>query len=111
MNRSDVHPLKASPLVVAISSRALFDLDESHRVYEERGIEEYRSYQVDRENDVLRPGVAFPLVRKLLRLNEDAVEHPGVEVILMSRNSADTGLRIFNTVEHYGLNKIGRAHV
>ncbi len=104
MNRSDVQPLKASPLVVAISSRALFDLDESHRVYEERGIEEYRSYQVDRENDVLRPGVAFPLVRKLLRLNEDAVEHPGVEVILMSRNSADTGLRIFNTVEHYGLN-------
>lgn len=108
MNQGEVHPLRPSPLVVAISSRALFDLDESHRVFEERGVDEYRAYQVRHENDPLRPGVAFPLVKKLLRLNEDAIDHPGVEVILMSRNSADTGLRIFNTVEHHGL-KIERA--
>jgi 5'-nucleotidase len=108
MKRAEVHPLKPSPLVVGISSRALFDLDESHRVFEERGVDEYRAYQVRHENDALRPGVAFPLVKKLLRLNEDAVDHPGVEVILMSRNSADTGLRIFNTIEHHGV-KIERA--
>jgi 5'-nucleotidase len=108
MKKADVHNIKPQPLVVAISSRALFDLDESHRVFEEQGVEDYRAYQIEHENDLLRPGVAFPAVRKLLRLNEDAVEHPGVEVILMSRNSADTGLRVFNTIEHFGL-KIERA--
>src|SRR3990172_6963744 len=95
-------------LVVAISSRALFDLGESHSVLEHQGLATYADYQVERENEFLRPGVAFPLVRKLLALNDDGVEHPGVEVILLSRNSADTGLRIFNTIEHYGL-KIERA--
>ena len=104
MKSAEVHQLVTRPLVVAVSSRALFDLDESHRVFEDRGIEGYREYQVEMENDVLKTGEAFQLVRKLLALNDDAVEHPGVEVVLMSRNSADTGLRIFNTIEHYGLN-------
>ncbi len=89
-----VTPLHPRPLVVAISSRALFDLRHSHEVFEHEGLESYARYQVAREDDILRPGVAFPLVRKLLSLNEDAVEHPGVEVILASRNSADSGLRI-----------------
>jgi len=104
MESAEIHQLRGKPLVVAVSSRALFDLEESHRVFEDRGIEGYHEYQVAKENEVLKPGEAFPLVRKLLALNDDQVEHPGVEVILMSRNSADTGLRIFNTVEHYGLN-------
>jgi 5'-nucleotidase len=104
MTGAQVHQLVARPLVVAVSSRALFDLGESHRVFEDRGIDGYRAYQVEKENEFLRPGEAFPLVRKLLALNKDEVEHPGVEVVLMSRNSADTGLRIFNTIEHYGLN-------
>ncbi|NIM69828.1 MAG: 5'-nucleotidase [Xanthomonadales bacterium] len=108
MNSAEIHQLNAAPLVVAISSRALFDLSESHRVFEDRGLEDYAEYQVAHEADVLKPGVAFPLVKKLLALNEDAVEHPGVEIILMSRNSADTGLRIFNTIEHHGL-RIERA--
>jgi 5'-nucleotidase len=95
-------------LVVAISSRALFDMGESHEVFEQKGLAMYAEYQVDRENEILRPGVAFPLVKKLLALNDDGVDHPGVEVILLSRNSADTGLRIFNSIEHYGL-KIERA--
>jgi 5'-nucleotidase len=98
----------SQPLVVAISSRALFDLDRSHKVFEEQGLNDFAEYQVARENEILRPGVAFPLVQKLLRLNDgndsNDVNHPGVEVILLSRNSADTGLRIFNTIEHYGLN-------
>lgn len=91
-------------LVIAISSRALFDLGESHAVFEHRGLAAYADYQLGLEEEILRPGVAFPLVRKLLALNDDGVDHPGVEVILLSRNSADTGLRIFNAIEHYGLN-------
>jgi 5'-nucleotidase len=90
-------------LVVAISSRALFDLDESHAVFESQGLEAYAEYQLTQENEVLQPGEAFPLVKKLLALNENSVNHQGVEVILMSRNSADSGLRIFNSIEHHGL--------
>jgi 5'-nucleotidase len=91
-------------LVIGISSRALFDMSESHALFEARGLEAYAEYQVENENVILEPGVAFPLAKKLLALNEDGVEHPRVEVILLSRNSADTGLRIFNTIEHHGLN-------
>jgi 5'-nucleotidase len=88
-------------LVVAISSRALFDLSESHDVYEREGVEAYQSHQVARENIVLEPGVAFDLVRKLLKLNDAGKVY--VEVVLLSRNSADTGLRVFNSIQHYGL--------
>jgi 5'-nucleotidase len=95
-------------LVVAISSRALFDLSESHALFERDGLDAYRRYQMDREDELLAPGIAFPLVQKLLRLNAAAPAAPHVEVILLSRNSADTGLRIFNSIEHYGL-KIVRA--
>jgi len=94
----------ANPLIVAISSRTLFDLEEGHGLFEREGLEAYADYQRGHENDVLAPGIAFPLVRKLLRLNEGAPpEAPRVEVILISRNSADTGLRIFNSIAHHGL--------
>lgn len=91
------------PLIVAISSRALFDLDESHAVFETKGLAAYAEYQISRENDFLKPGEAFQLVKKLLALNADKVNHQHVEVILVSRNSADSGLRIFNSIEHHGL--------
>ncbi len=91
------------PLVLAISSRALFDLDKSHEVFEKQGLEAYAQYQIEREDIPLRPGMAFPLARKLLALNADRINHQGIEIILMSRNSADTGLRIFNSIKHYGL--------
>ena len=97
-------PVSNDMLVIGISSRALFDLGQSHAVFESSGLQAYSDYQMEREDRFLKPGVAFPLVRKLLALNEDEVGHPGVEIILLSRNSADTGLRIFNTIEHYGLN-------
>ena len=93
----------AKPLVVAISSRALFDLDESHSVFESEGLEAYAEYQISRENEFLKPGEAFQLVKKLLALNADETNHQGVEVILVSRNSADSGLRIFNSIEHHDL--------
>jgi 5'-nucleotidase len=95
-------------LIIAISSRALFNLDESHQVYEQDGLEAYARYQIEREDEILEPGEAFPLVKKLLRINERLGGEPRVEVILLSRNSADTGLRIFNSIQHYKLN-ISRA--
>ena len=95
-------------LVVAISSRALFDLDESHAVFEQEGLEAYCRYQIAHEESLLDPGVAFPLVHKLLALNEPDPSNPRVEVILLSRNSADTGLRVFNSIRYHGL-KITRA--
>ena len=95
-------------LVIAIASRALFDLTESHQVYETQGLEAYSHYQVEHENEILQPGVAFPLVQKLLALNRDQVT-PLVEVILLSRNSADTGLRVFNSIKHYGLDIVRAA--
>ena len=90
-------------LVVAISSRALFDLSDSHQVYLEQGLEAFQDYQVNHEEDVLAPGDAFPLVQKLLAINELDEGKGRVEVILLSRNSSDTGLRVFNSIEHYGL--------
>jgi 5'-nucleotidase len=95
-------------LVVAISSRALFDLDESHAIYEKQGVEAYSKYQIENEERVLEVGPAFSLVKKLLSLNTRTPESPLVEVVLLSRNSADTGLRIFNSIKHYDLD-ISRA--
>ena len=94
-------PTLAGKLVVAISSRALFDLTESHRIYTEAGVDAYHRYQVEHEDEILAPGPAFVLVKKLLRLNRPDKQY--VEVILLSRNSADTGLRVFNAIKHYGL--------
>ncbi len=89
-------------LVLAISSRALLDLSESHRIYEREGVEAYRQYQIEHEEEILAQGDAYPLVEKLLSLNS-ALGQQRVEVILVSRNSADTGLRVFNSIQHYGL--------
>jgi len=95
-------PTLADKLVVAISSRALFDLAESHHIYTEAGVTAYHRYQVEHENEILAPGPAFALVKKLLAVNRADKQY--VEVILLSRNSADTGLRVFNAIKHYGLN-------
>lgn len=97
----DAAPSAAERLVVAISSRALFDLDASNEVFEQQGVEAYRQYQIEREDEPLAAGVALPLVRKLLRINERL--NGRVEVILLSRNTADTGLRVFSSIQHHGL--------
>lgn len=90
-------------LVVAISSSALFDLSESDRVYREQGVEAYARYQIAREDDPLAPGDAFGLVQKLLNINETLALPERVEVVLLSRNTADTGLRVFKSIEHHSL--------
>ena len=69
-------------LVVAISSRALFDLDDSHKIFEEQGIAAYCQYQIENEDVPLQPGVAFPLAKKLLALNEKFAGKASVEIIL-----------------------------
>ena len=89
------------PLVVAISSRALFNLEEENRIFEEQGLQAYVQYQLEHEKDVLPQGSGFQLVQAFLRLNEGAERQ--VEVIILSRNSPDTSLRIFHSIEHYGL--------
>jgi 5'-nucleotidase len=96
-------------LVVAISSRALFNLDESHAIFENDGIEAYCQHQIENEDVPLNPGVAFNLVKKLLSLNAHDPMNPRVEVILLSRNSADTGLRIFNSIQHHQLDIVRAA--
>jgi 5'-nucleotidase len=90
-------------LVIAISSRALFDLSDSHAVYERQGLDAFQEYQTAHEDDVLKPGDAFPLVTKLLAINQLEQGRGRVEVILLSRNSSDTGLRVFNSIAHHKL--------
>ncbi|MBE0439288.1 MAG: 5'-nucleotidase [Gammaproteobacteria bacterium] len=87
-------------LVVAISSSALFDLAESHRVYLDQGTQAYCQFQIENEDVPLEPGAAYSLVKKLLALNSE-IQY--VEIILLSRNSSDTGLRIFNSIQHHNL--------
>lgn len=95
------------PLVIGISSRALFNLEAENKIFEEQGLEAYEEYQVKHENDILQKGAAFQLVKAFLNLNE-LQEKRLVEVIIMSRNSPNTSLRIFNSIEDYGLD-ISRA--
>ena len=92
----------ANMLKIGITSRALFDLDYSHKVYIKKGLEAYRDYQISREDIPLKKGQAFSIVEKLLKFN-DLKKDNAVEVFLLSRNSADTGLRIFNSIQHYKL--------
>lgn len=91
------------PLVIGISSRALFDLEAENHIYETQGLQAYISYQRDHENEVLPKGPAFALVEAFLKLNRLEKDRRTVEVIIMSRNSADTSLRIFRSIKHYGL--------
>lgn len=91
-------------LVVGVSSRALFDLSSENEIFERDGVEAYCKYQVEHENDILEPGPGFPLIKALLNLNELPGKEGCVEVIIMSRNSPDTSLRVFNAIAHYGLN-------
>ena len=88
-------------LVVAISSRALFDFEEENRLFEGADDRAYMAVQLDRVEEPAPPGVAFSLVRKLLAFNEPG--EPLVEVVILSRNDPVSGLRVFRSAKHYGL--------
>ncbi len=90
-------------MVIGVSSRALFDLTIENGIFEREGLEAYCSYQVEHEQDILKPGPGFGLIRALLKLNEYGQGEDLVEVIIMSRNSPDSSLRVFNSIAHYGL--------
>jgi 5'-nucleotidase len=89
-------------LVIGVSSRSLFNLEEENKIFDTEGIEGYRSYQLEHENELLEPGTAFHLVQSLLHLNEIASKRI-VEVIVMSRNSPETGVRIMNSISAHKL--------
>ncbi|MGZ3237129.1 MAG: 5'-nucleotidase [Burkholderiaceae bacterium] len=90
-------------LVIGISSRALFDLEAEEAIFRNQGLDAYRQHQLENENQILKLGSGFALVRALLKLNELTHNRRFVEVVIMSRNSSETSMRIFNSIEHYGL--------
>ena len=95
--------MEKSKLIIGISSRALFNLDDSHKIFEKEGVDAYKEHQILNEDKILNPGNAFGLVKKILDINNLYESNDRVEVILLSRNSADTGLRVFNSIEAHNL--------
>jgi 5'-nucleotidase len=95
-------------LVIGVASSALFDLTASHQVYLDKGAEQYRNYQEQHLDVPLGRGVAFPFIRRFLGINRVFPGHAPVEVVLFSRNSPETGLRVMRSIAHYGLD-ISRA--
>lgn len=90
-------------LVIGLASSALFDLSESDAVFRSEGELIYREYQRRNEDEPLGQGVAFPFIQRLLSLNDLDPSNPPVEVVLLSRNDPETGLRVMKSIEHYGL--------
>ncbi len=90
-------------LVVAISSRALFDFEEENRVFEAGDDRAYMALQLQRVAAPARPGVAFSLVNKLLAFNGETAQRQRVEVVILSRNDPVSGMRVFRSAQHYGL--------
>lgn len=93
-------------LVIGVASSAVFDLRESDAVFRDEGEEEYRKFQERNLDNALPKGIAFPFIKRLLSLNDLSADpsDPLVEVVLLSRNDPDTGLRVMKTIRHYGLN-------
>lgn len=93
-------------LVIGVASSAVFDLSESDAVFRRDGEAQYRKYQEQHLDVPLGKGIAYPFIKRLLALNDlrDDPEDPLVEVVLLSQNDPDTGLRVMKTIGHYGLN-------
>lgn len=90
-------------LVIAVSSSALFDLAESNQVFVNDGPQAYQQFQHDQLDTVLGKGVAFPFIRRFLNINKRFPKECPVEVVLLSKNSATTGQRVFRSIKQYGL--------
>ena len=91
-------------LVIAVSSRALFDLNEANNIFENQGEKAYMEYQWDNRKSILKRGVAFPFIKRLLQFNGSNDKENPVEVIVLSKNDPFSGLRFFNSCEHYKIN-------
>src|SRR5271166_4064086 len=90
-------------LVIGISSRALFDMEEANAVFENDGEEAYAEYQYAHEKEILQPGTGFRLVEAILALNQQVRGDRKAEVVITSRNSPTTSMRLFHSIKHYGL--------
>lgn len=90
-------------IVIAISSSALFDMKESSEIFDTQGLKAYKEHQNKNIDVPFDKGVAFPFISRLLKINEDLPSIHPVEVIMLSKNSPETGLRAFNSFKHYGL--------
>jgi 5'-nucleotidase len=90
-------------LVIGISSRALFDLEDANSIFVEKGVLEYKKYQREREDVLLKPGSGFHVVKALLDLNKLSQTNRLVEVIVMSRNSPETAARVLKSIDKYEL--------
>ena len=93
----------SNKLKIAVTTRALFQLESENKIYEERGRAEYEEYQISKEDELLQKGAAFTLINALLSINEIPETQDRVEVIIVSRNSANTSLRVYNSIENYNL--------
>ncbi len=107
MKKSNLKTLP--PLIIGTSSSALFNLAKSDEIFRKKGLEAYEMHQVKHEEKALKPGYGFNLIKKILVINEQIMKQhsllkPLIEVVLLSRNSANTGLRVFNAIEAHGLN-------
>ena len=76
----------------------------SDEIFEKDGLDAYRKYQVKHKTNILETGVAYPFIKRFLRINEIYTKEQPVEVVLLSRNSPETGVRIFNSIREYNLN-------
>lgn len=95
-------------LVIGLASSALYDLSEADKVFESEGEVGYREYQRQHQLTILSEGVAFSFIKRLLAINEIRPRDPLIEVVLLSRNDPETGLRVMNSIKHHGLD-ISRA--
>ena len=90
-------------LVIAVSSTALFDLSAEHHLYKDKGVDAFREYQRENRGTMPAPGAAFPFIQRMLNLNSVYRDEQPVEVVILSRNHADAGLRVMDAVEYHGL--------
>jgi len=91
-------------LVVAVSSRALFDLESENRIFEDKGLDEYYKYQLENENTPLKKGTGYRLIENLLKINQYFDDNQKqVEIIILSKNNASISLRITNAIDKYAL--------
>lgn len=93
----------SNKLKIAVTTRALFRLEEENKIYKEQGTKAYEAYQIEKENDLIPKGAAFSLIQSLLSINQIEALKDRVEVILVTRNNANSGIRVFNSIEKYDL--------
>ncbi|XP_025310376.1 cytosolic 5'-nucleotidase 1B isoform X3 [Canis lupus familiaris] len=101
-------PKPKNAITIAVSSRALFNMMDARKIYEEEGLEKYMEYQLNNENVILTPGPAFRFVKALQHVNARLRElYPNeqdlFDIVLMTNNHAQVGVRLINSVNHYGL--------